>query len=74
MSRTPEIWTLDQLLRQRASDEDQTPLLAFPKTKQGITDYEPVNGATLNRFIDGASKCLIKKGLPVVVRQNHFIS
>ncbi|EED14989.1 NRPS-like enzyme, putative [Talaromyces stipitatus ATCC 10500] len=66
MSETSKLWTLDQLLRQRAIDEDQTPLIAFPKTRQGYTDYEPITGATLNRFVDGTAKCLIEKGFQPV--------
>ncbi|KAE8548968.1 hypothetical protein EYB25_009351 [Talaromyces marneffei] len=66
MSETSKLWTLDQLLRQRAIDEDQTPLIAFPRTRQGYTDYEPVTGATLNRFVDGTAKCLIEKGFQPV--------
>ena len=67
MAATNTIWTFDQLLRQRAIDEDQTPLVAFPKTRQGITDYDPITGAVLNRFVDGAAKYLIRKGFPAVV-------
>lgn len=70
MSEKNKLWTLDQLLRQRAIDEDQTPLLAFPKTSQCVTDYEPITGATLNCFVDGAAKCLIRKGFPAVVRES----
>lgn len=62
-----EILTFDQLLRQRAVDEDQTPLLAYPKSKLGVDDYELINGETLNRFVDGAAKALIKKGFKAVV-------
>uniref|UniRef100_A0A093VDW2 Linear gramicidin synthase subunit D n=1 Tax=Talaromyces marneffei PM1 TaxID=1077442 RepID=A0A093VDW2_TALMA len=67
MSETSKLWTLDQLLRQRAIDEDQTPLIAFPRTRQGYTDYEPVTGATLNHFVDGTAKCLIEKGFQPVL-------
>ena len=67
MSESSELWTLDQLLRQRAVDENQTPLIAFPKTRQGYTDYELITGATLSRFVDGVAKCLIEKGFPPVV-------
>lgn len=63
----PKIWTLDQLLRQRSVDIDQTPLLAFSKTRQGVTDYEPINGYTLNKFVDGAAEALKEKGFPSVV-------
>lgn len=59
--------TLDQLLRQRAIDEDQTALFAFPRLRDGITDFEGISGAVLNRFVDGAAKCLIAEGFPPVV-------
>ena len=62
------IWTLNQLFWQRAIDEDQTPLLAFPRTKHGVSDFEQLSGATLYRLVNGAVKCLIDKGFPVVVR------
>jgi hypothetical protein len=58
---------LDDLIRQRAVDEDQTPLLAYPKPKLGITDYEFFTGRKLNRLVDGAAKALIKRGIKSVV-------
>ena len=58
---------LDDLIRQRAVDEDQTPLLAYPKSKLGITDYEFFTGRELNRLVDGAAKALIKRGIKPVV-------
>ncbi len=62
-----EIFTFDQLLRQRAVDTDQTPLLAYPKSWLGINDYELVTGAELNRFVDGAAKALLRRGFKPVV-------
>jgi hypothetical protein len=58
---------LDDLIRQRAVDEDQTPLLAYPKSKLGITDYEFFTGRELNRLVDAAAKALIKRGIKPVV-------
>jgi hypothetical protein len=72
---TPEdagIYTFDQLLRQRAVDPDQTPLVAYPRTPQGVDDYELVPGATLDRFVDGAAKALLEAGLEPVVRTVLF--
>lgn len=63
----PHIWTLDQLLRQRSVDIDQTPLLAFSKTHQGITYYEPISGNTLNKYVESAAEVLKEKGFPSVV-------
>lgn len=62
-----KIYTFDQLLRQRAVDVDQTPLLAFTKTRLGVTDYELIDGCTLNRFVDGAAEVLRSKGFQAVV-------
>jgi hypothetical protein len=62
-----EIWTFDQLLCHRTIDADQTPLLAYPKSLHGVTDYEPITGAALNRFVDEAAKCLLELGFNPVV-------
>lgn len=64
--------TFDELIRRRAVDEDQSPLLAYPKTKLGITDYELINGKQFNRFIDCAAKSLIKAGVQPVVSRNNI--
>lgn len=53
----------DDVIRQRAIDEDQTPLLAYPESQLGITDYEFFTGKKLNRLVDGAAKALIKYGV-----------
>jgi hypothetical protein len=68
MDNTDEkIYTFDQLIRQRAKDEDQTPIFAYPKTRLSVTDYELITGKKLNQLIDGAAKALIQNGLPPVV-------
>ncbi|KAG6010754.1 putative NRPS-like protein biosynthetic cluster [Claviceps maximensis] len=58
------ISTLNQLFHQRAIDQDQTPLLAFPKSKNGAADFELFSGRTLYRFITAAAKALADKGFP----------
>lgn len=63
-----EILILDDLIRQRAADSDQTPLLAFPKSETGITDYEKFTGQDLDRFIDQAAKYYVRCGLDPVGR------
>jgi hypothetical protein len=64
--------TFDEIIRQRAVDEDQSPLIAYPKSKLGITDYELFTGEHLNRLVDGAAKALIKAGVEPVVRSLYF--
>jgi hypothetical protein len=61
------LFTYDQMIRQRALDTDQTPLIAYPKSQYGVADYETVSGQQLNRFVDGGAKALIKAGLKPVV-------
>lgn len=68
------IRTLSQLFHKRALDQDQTPLLAFPRSKNGFTDFERFSGWTLYRFINEAAKCLADKGLPLqVVRPARLV-
>jgi hypothetical protein len=59
--------TYDEVIRQRAVDSDQSAVIAYPKTRLGITDYELFSGRDLNRMVDGAAKSLIKAGLSPVV-------
>lgn len=59
--------TYDEIIRQRAVDSDQSPVIAYPKTELGISDYELFTGRDLNRLVDGAAKSLIKAGLEPVV-------
>lgn len=61
------IQTFDDLIRRRSEERIQTPLLAYPKSKQGLTDYELFSGKDINRLIDGAVKRLIEEGFAPVV-------
>jgi hypothetical protein len=61
------IYTFDEVIRERAIDEDQSPLLAYPKSKHGITDYELFDGRQLDRLVDGAAKALIDAGIRPLV-------
>ncbi|KAL9625656.1 MAG: hypothetical protein Q9160_000370 [Pyrenula sp. 1 TL-2023] len=60
------IQTLDELIRRRSEESIQIPLLAYPESKQGLTDYEFFSGKDINRLIDGAVKRLIKEGFTPV--------
>lgn len=57
---------LDDLIRARAQDKVQTPLLYFPETERGVTDYEPFTGRDLDRMIDQAAKYYMRCGLEPV--------
>lgn len=61
------VFTLDDLVRTRGLDKQQTPLVAFPRTRNSLDDFEPVDGRTLNRFVNGAAEGIVKKGLEQVV-------
>lgn len=65
-AKSDQILILDDLIRQRATDSDQIPLLAFPKSERGITDYEEFTGQHLDRFIDQAAKYYVRCGLEPV--------
>lgn len=59
----------DDVIRERAEDEEQVPLIAYPRTKDGVDDYEFFTGKQLNTLVDGAVKALIGMGVePVVSR------
>jgi hypothetical protein len=67
MEKEEDLFTYDQMIRQRALDIDQTPLIAYPRSQYGVADYEAISGKQLNRFVDGGVKALIKAGLEPVV-------
>ena len=56
----------DDLLRLRAADEIQVPLLCFPKSERGTLDYEEFTGRDIDRFVDHAAKFYMKSGLKPV--------
>ena len=61
-----DIMLLDDLLRLRAADKTQGPLLCFPKSEQDIVDYEEFNGKDIDRFVDQAAKYYMRCGLQPV--------
>jgi hypothetical protein len=60
-----EIYTLDELIKRRASQLEDAPLLGYPKT--GFTDYEEHSAASIDKYVDAAVVVLQQRGLPVVV-------
>ena len=56
----------DDLLRARAADKIQTPLLCFPRTERGLIDYEAFTGSDIDRFVDHAVKYYLMHGLQPV--------
>ena len=56
----------DDLLRLRAADKEQVPLLCFPKSERSTVDYEQFTGKEIYRFVDHAAKYYMKCGLEPV--------
>ncbi|PQE05909.1 nrps-like enzyme protein [Rutstroemia sp. NJR-2017a BVV2] len=61
-----EFLILDDLITVRANDEEQVPVLAYPRPGKGIADFECFTGRDLDRFIDHALKEYLKYGLAPV--------
>lgn len=57
----------DDVILERAEDEEQVPLIAYPKTKDGVDDYEFFTGRKINIMVDGAVKALMSIGVSPVV-------
>ena len=56
----------DDLLRLRAADREQVPLLCFPKSERGTVDYEQFTGREIYGFVDHAAKYYMRCGLEPV--------
>ena len=61
-----DIIVFDDLLRLRAADKTQSPLLCFPKSEPGAVDYEEFSGRDIDRFVDQAAKYYMRCGLQPV--------
>ncbi|KAK2600011.1 hypothetical protein QQS21_005245 [Conoideocrella luteorostrata] len=55
--------TIDDVVRLRAGDKEQSKVLAYPRTKDTITDYEYFTGSDLDGFVNQACWTLIERGL-----------
>lgn len=65
-----ELKVLDDIIRYRAADADQVPILGYPRSDNDLSDYEKFTGRQLDFFVDGAANHLIAQGLePVRPRQ-----
>ncbi|KAF2970604.1 hypothetical protein GQX73_g2976 [Xylaria multiplex] len=62
-------WMLDDLIRERAKDEIQVPILGYPRYKDKATDYELFTGKELDRMVDEACRVLMKAGLEMNSRK-----
>ena len=60
-----EIYTIDELIRRRAVDLRDSPLIGYPK--EGVTDYEDHSAFAVNKYADAAAEALERRGLKRVV-------
>lgn len=64
--------TLDDLIRLRAADAVQEPILAYPQqTQDGVASYEFFTGEDLDAMVDQAVCTLLESGISPV-RQLYF--
>ncbi|KAF2642844.1 acetyl-CoA synthetase-like protein [Massarina eburnea CBS 473.64] len=56
-----EIFTLDELIKRRASELQSAPLLAYPK--EGLIDYEEHSALSIDKYVDAAVHTLLQRGL-----------
>lgn len=61
-----ELRVLDDIVRYRAADDPQTPILGYPKSEDTVNEYENFTGKELDRFVDGAVKYFLQSGLKPV--------
>ncbi|KAI1500483.1 hypothetical protein F5X99DRAFT_236607 [Biscogniauxia marginata] len=60
-----KLWMIDDLIRERAKDEVQVPILGYPKYDDSASEYEFFTGKDLDRMVDEACRVLVKMGLEV---------
>lgn len=70
-SRFGQLEVLDDLIRLRASDEEQVPILAYPKIEGNDIVYDLFTGKDLNEFISNGVAQLEVHGFrrPVLTSQ-----
>lgn len=61
-----ELKVLDDIVRHRAADDFQVPILAYPRFEHNVDDYERFTGKQLDQFIDTAVKQFISSGFKPV--------
>ncbi|KAI5928373.1 hypothetical protein F4810DRAFT_643318 [Camillea tinctor] len=59
------LWMMDDIIRERARDEVQVPILGYPKYDDSASEYEFFTGKDLDRMVDEACRVLVKMGLEV---------
>lgn len=60
------IRVLDDLIRQRAADTNQLPILAYPRPSDDGPSYDYFSGRDLDRMIETSAHALVESGLKPV--------
>ncbi|KAL8734217.1 MAG: hypothetical protein Q9166_001703 [cf. Caloplaca sp. 2 TL-2023] len=60
-----EFILIDDLFKARAKDKVQRPLVAFPKSERGVSDFEYFTGRDLDRFVEHTAKHYLEVGLKI---------
>ncbi len=66
-----ELKVLDDVVRYRAADNPQVPILGYPRFEHSVDDYEHFTGRQLDQFIDTAVKHFISSGFTPVTWHHH---
>jgi hypothetical protein len=66
--KTNRLYTIDDLIVDRASTSPNAPVLGYPASVRGRTDYAYYSNSDLDRFADEAARNLISSGLHSNVR------
>ncbi|KAK2607921.1 hypothetical protein N8I77_006562 [Diaporthe amygdali] len=64
-----ELKVLDDIIRHRAGDHPPRPILGYPRSEEGVDDYELITGLDLDNYVDGAVRKFISMGLKPNGRQ-----
>jgi hypothetical protein len=64
------IYTIDELIKRRASEYGDNPLLCFPR--EGPIDYEEHSARAIDRYVDAAVAALQRRGLGPAVGGNEL--
>jgi hypothetical protein len=66
IARFGKLYMIDDIVRQRAGDEEQCPILGYPRHKDSPADYEFFTGRDLDCMVDEACRALVRGGFEVV--------
>lgn len=72
LSAGTRIRTIDELVRQRALELNDSPLIGYPR--RGIIDFEEHSARAIDRYADAAVVSLQQLGLEAVVCHHFFLN